>query len=593
VKGRRRSVWILSVGGAIFCGLFLGACSAARPGTHGRPRPEVNAFPLAHYQSGETTGTYSLWAPWPLFRIENTTESLTTALHPLFSWHKEHEGGRYDFHAVWPFLRRTYRPATFKGEQFKVFYLFPILYDGQGQVEGKPVSTRYLLPILYQGREGPHRHHFILFPFYWKARDARLIWPLFPQRPQTFYALWPIFGDFRGYWNRDRIQFLFWPLFVTSSKGRGKDQITIDSIVWPLTGFYSGKNVSGFRLWPLFSYVNKDDEWTRMYWLWPLGHHRTGLASDGRTTQSMTMFFPFYGHMRSAGFDYDLLFPFYGRLRSGKRTSTGYALAFYNTDHSERSGVIEHRLLWFVVRWRTRVEEPEREKPTEETAAPKTADLEVRPAGRAPAEGDTAKGATSEGTSAGRKAGEKSPPTGWAVFPLYGSMKSDQSIRQFALWPLYSRKWDRAKEFEFDRHYFVPFYSSQERRWNDGALSRSSFIFPLFKSSLRRDGASHCHALHLWWYDSLDGLDRNYAPLWTIYENNSYARTGVRRWSLMKHLYETETRADGERRSAFNMLLFSGDFTPNHEKVSIAWGLLGYEREQSKRSLRLLWAFRI
>jgi len=560
-------------------------------------RADVSAFPLFHSQQGPTSATSSLWLPWPFFEVTRTTDSLTYGLHPLFSWYKNDVTLESDFHIVWPLIRRTFRASTFKADNWKVLYIFPLLYFGSGQRGDLKVVTRYLLPIYYQGRQGLGRHHFILFPFVWYARDARLIWPLFPSRPQTFIALWPLFGDFRGYWNRDRITFVAWPLFVRSRKGRGDDAIYLHSFAWPIFSIYAGKDISGFRLWPLFSYVKRKDQFFRSYWLWPLGHRRTGLTEDGKTTQSMTVFLPFYGNVKRGNAQWKLIFPFYGRIQAGKRTGRGYLLAIYNRMDDDRTGIVEHRLFWFLIRWRKlKSPHPEYESRGEPTDQISDTSMENSPGmseGDQDTTGTLAKLETTLSSVGSEEDKRTSTETGWAFFPFYGKMSSPEKIRSFMVWPLYTHNWDREHGFVFDRRYFVPFYSSQERRWDDGTISRSRFFFPFFRSSVRRDGSQHRHWLHLWWYDQVDGLDRNYAPLWTFYEKNWNELTGRKEIRVMKALYQYDRRPSGWTRKAFNLLAFSTQSSPEKADTTLLWGLLGYHRRQQERKIQVLWLLRI
>jgi len=434
------------------------------------------------------------------------------------------------------------------------------------------VYTRYLLPVFYQGRGSPGGEHFILFPFLWYARDARLIWPLFPKRPQTFVAFWPLFGDFRGYWNRDRILFLFWPLLVKSRKGRGAEAVYTESFLWPVFSRYRGGGVSGVRAWPLMSYVRKPGRFVRSYWLWPLGHYRTGLAPDGKSTQTLALFLPVYGQMETATLKYRVIFPFYGRVETGKRSSTGYLLAIYNVERNERAGTVERRFLWFVYRHKKRI------PPSAESPAPPEAGPAAVRAG------------DSESTAALAARAKDSPETGWAIFPFYGAMEGPRKRSGFVLWPFYQSRWDKAKEFEFKRRYLIPFYSRRERRWNDGTVIRSEFLLPFFRSGLRRNGSQESRWLHLWWYDRVDGMDRNYAPLWTFYERTFDAATGERRTRVLQRLFEREAGLEGWKRTEYNFLVVAGKSTPSEREFSLLGGFFGLQRgAQGQRQARLLW----
>jgi hypothetical protein len=551
-------------------------------------RADFSAFPLVHYREGLTTNTYSLWAPWPFVEVTRTTESLTYGLHPLFSWYKNYDSHKSEFHLVWPLVQRDYEPIAFKAEDWRTLYIFPLYFSGHGTRDGETIRTRYLLPILYQGRQGPDRKHFILFPFIWYARDARLIWPLFPTRPQTFFALWPLYGDFRGYWNRDRIRFALWPIAVRSQKGHGDNALYVNSFLWPFFSVYSGKHYSGFRAWPLYSYVKKKDEFFRSYWLWPLGHHRTGLTSDGKTTQSMTVFFPLYANVTRGNTQWDLLFPFYGRIQTGKRTARGYLAAIYNVMEDQRTGLVERRLFWFLLRWRTLKESTQ---PARDGRAPPNTDT------LGPTDSESANIASSDPATtpsslfpeAAKRNRDSDLMTGFAFFPFYKKMSAPDKFRQFVAWPFFFRYRDRFREYDFNRTYLIPFYSSQERVWRDGAVSRSRFFLPFFRSSLRRDGQRHRHWLHLWWYDSVAGLDRNYAPLWTFYEKDSNPATGRKNIRVLKGLYEYDRQPGGWTRKSFNLLVFSTESTPERADTSLLWGLAGRHRRADDTHYRFLW----
>lgn len=600
------------------------------PPTIGPARPATtthSAFPLFHAQDGPTTQTRQVWAPWPLIESSETTQSLTFAIRPLFSWHEDRQTSETAMHILWPIIRRTYRPIAFKGEPWRVFRVFPVLYSGKGKnSDGEDVNLFYLFPILYFGSQGPYRNHAIIFPIYWYARDSTLIYPMFPSRPQTFEALFPLYGDFRGYWNRDRIRFILWPLFVWSEKGKGPNKVHIQSIVWPITGFYSGA-VSGFRLWPLFSYVSRDGEkpYTRAYWLWPLGHHRSGQAPDERTTHTLTVFFPFYAHLRSRPLNYDMVFPFYGQFNSGKRTTKGYALAFYNTEESRRTGVKEHRLFWFIIRWRTLLDPeetdpipPALESDRTETAAgdpraPRPTAENIDPADESELSQESAAqlaatstadeddddpgflgklfvGSDDADTSAARK---PDPMLGWTFFPFYSRLENSQKLRSYVVWPIYSHNQDTEKQFVFERTYFVPFYSNQQRRWSDGSITHSSFFFPFFRDSGRRNGDETFNAFHLWWYDKLDGLDRNYAPLWTFYETRGNVRTGFEETRVLSRLYQRQTLADQTIYEGFNLLFFSTESSPQRAETSLFWGLFKTSREGAESKVSVLWGIEL
>lgn len=549
---------ILRVASALALAALLCLAGGAEAAEERDPIARTGVFPF--YNSGtsldgQTTETRVLW---PFVSSIETSTTLTHGLHPLFSTYREKDTGRRGWDLLWPFVTWRSKPRTWTGTDREIFTILPIYYASSGNVDGVETRARALLPFYFSGSQGKRGRYFVLFPFIWFAQDALLPVPLFPRRPQTFAALWPLLGDFRGYWNRDRISFALWPLYVRSEDGKGDDYNTMTSIVWPIFGWRGGPKTSGFRLWPLVNYVKKDGEFTRASYLWPLGLYREGVSGkDTTTTESVRFFFPFYADIANEQFHFQMLFPFYGKMDQKGRKTRGYALAIYNEDDNLRRGIREHRILWFLIRWTTRIQPlPEAEAATVEDA-----------------------------------------PVGGGVFPFYTERMSPTMKRQSIFWPFIQKRWDKEPEYEYDRLYIVPFYSDQQRRYNDGTRTSSTFIFPLFRLRKHADGRESFNSLHFWWYDNAEPVDRNYSPIWTFYESRKDARTGAERKRVCKFLYDYERTASGEERTRWDALLVQGGTHkpadpagPTREKFSILWGLYGTEEENEQVTMRrVLW----
>ncbi len=509
----------------------------------------AQAFPL--YDSdqaiadGEPRDTRILY-PFILHRVSE--EEFRVALHPLFVWSRDLESRELDFDILWPIFAHRYRPERARATEYSSSWLFPIYWQRDRMRNEERHFDRTLIPLLFHGSQGDRGRYFILFPFIWYAENARLAVPLFPPREQTIGAVFPIAGQFRNYWTRDRIRFFLWPLFVHSSQGTGEDFNEIYSFIWPVTGYYTGPRVSGFRLWPLFAHVSKEDEYRRSYWLWPLGHRRVGQISRDNTAQEdITMFIPFYARFRRPNVSLDLVFPFYGRLEVHRRTSTGYLLAIYNRETNTREMTVEDRFLWFVYR------------------------------NKRPLPGVDPEDVSSRSMLGG------------GVFPFYVRTAGETRVRKSILWPIHQYHERREPDRTDRRSYTVPFYTNRVIEHDDGRRAVSRFIFPFFRYRQSLEGDERRDALHLLPFSDVPQLDRLYAPLWKYYEGFRNEETGERsvRWFGNMIRYERDEEATTRRR--VNLLLFDYESkrTAEDERTGhtrLLFGLLGRHRTPELRT---------
>ncbi|CAN5201433.1 hypothetical protein BH09SUM1_BH09SUM1_25830 [soil metagenome] len=515
---------VLAVFCVIFAAIFLAAPSFLM----------AQAFPLydvkTSYSDDPTTET---WVLYPFYLDRETSQTLSVALHPLFSSQKDKSTLRSDFDFLWPIFSHRYRPDKIGAKNYSSNSLFPLYFDRKETRFNQENSVRLLLPIYFQGKQGKRGRYLIIFPFFWYSQNARLQVPLFPPREQTFAAFFPLIGDFRGYWNRDRIFFFLWPLYVHSKQGTGKDFNEIHSFLWPIFGKYGGPEINGFRVWPLFSYVKKDNEYKRAFWLWPLGQYRSGRISKTNPRQQNVVFFlPFYAKFRQPNISLDLVFPFYGKLVVRDRVSQGYFLALYNRDINYRRGTREDRYLLFLIRKKTKLPNF-----TEEDVA-------------------------------------KDAMLGGGVFPFYTRTHNDKKVRKNVIWPFSIYKLNRYPTYFYERKYFVPFYSSQLKQKTNGEFNYSKFVFPFFRERKTVGGVKRTNVLHLLFYNDVDAIDREYAPLWTVWEKQEDLKTGEVATRVFKNVSRYEKKADGSVRRELNLLLFNYQKTthpaaPTEKKIKI------------------------
>lgn len=491
----------------------------------------LHAASIVRRPVGEALRTDSRWFFWPFVETGSGPGGRYVDVHPFYSWHGDAETGGDSSHALWPLVIRTHRPDAWGTKDRRTLDIVPLWHSSTGdQGERGRVGHRYLVPFYWAGKQSgtedrPGGRYLIVFPFLWHAENARLVAPLFPTRPQNFSAFFPFGGTFDGYWNRDRVRFFLWPLLVESTKRTPDETVKLYSFPWPFVGLYSAEKTTGFRLWPLFSRVHKPGEFTRAYWLWPLGHYRREASAEtGRSPRELALFLPFYGRARDGKYEYDLAFPFYGELRQKGRHTRGYALAIYNEDDDLRKGLRSHRLLWFLVRWTSRI--------------PATVEPRVEP--------------TPEDV-----ASSPGPMEGGGVFPVYLKRTNSRSVRQTIAWPFYNRRIDRYDDRTYRREFLLPFYGRAETRHSDGKNRGGWFLWPLKRSIVHRDGTTFSSVPHLFPYMSAEPVDLNWAPLWMAWTRSADPATGEVRTRLLGNFSAFDRQADGTVTRQLNAAVWS------------------------------------
>jgi len=508
---------------------------------------------VRHIQNWEEIS--ETWFPWPFIRFRHAPDHSQIAFFPLVSITRDEKRQQRNVDVLWPISTWRKRAEVWGVTERTDFSIIPLFYSGGGTRDGEQFHNRYLIPIYWQGRQEDGGHYFLLLPFIWHARDANLIVPLFPSRKQNFSALWPLAGEFHGYWNRDVIQFFLWPLFVRSWRGDGDDRIELLSFVWPITGYYKGEGVKGFRLWPLVSYVDVKDQQRRAYWLFPLGRYSLsrGTGVDGADEQ-FTLFVPFYGRMRTRNINYDAIFPFYGSLRMAGRHSRGWALASYMQDDNLRTGLRTHRVLWFLVRWTERIDVP---------------------------------------AQFSEQAAEANPMEGSAVFPLYSHRANPNRIRRTIVWPIYHHRVDFSDDHTMRRSFLVPLWAFQRREFEDETRSSRGYFLPFYRHWRDRDGNRYQSAPHLFPYSRIESTDRNLATFWTVWSRRWNSQTGELRNRVMGGLWKHDRNLIGDERKQLNLLLFNTerrtrvDAEPEAD-TTLLFGALGLHRRQGRTSFSVL-----
>jgi len=160
------------------------------------------------------------------------------------------------------------------------------------------------------------------------------------------------------------------------------------------------------------------------------------------------------------------------------------------------------------------------------------------------------------------------------VWPFYGKKSLGTLTRQYIAWPLiWNNQTEYARHTQY-RRLIVPFISSQKDvvttktdTYEVGDVaSRYWKIWPLM-SWERKDGNSRFRALELWPLRNTPGVERNWAPLWTLYRRmNTEGEVGHHLlWGLYRQIK-----------------------SPEEFEWSLLKGFAGYKKTETSRCYRIL-----
>lgn len=516
----------------------------------------ASAFPL-YYESEDTAGEKKdKGALWPFMRDDRTTQTLVLGLHPIASYYYDRTKHTWGYDVLWPFFRHRYRPQTPDFDNWETDWFFPLFFSGYGDKRegGHRAGTTIILPLVYTGSDGPKKNYFVFLPIFFYGHDAHL--RFFPRSTnQNFFAIFPLYGDFKN--AKNRLRFALWPLFVQSTKYRTDGKVTkLTSFPWPFLAVHSGEDLWGFRLWPLFAYANEKDQFSRAYFLWPLGQWKDGRVSQKDPSQQrVRMLFPFFVDFKREKFHFFSLFPAYASVKQKGRYTRGFLLAIFNIDENYRIGIRDYRFLWFLVRIRERI--------------PATAAL---PGSTEP---------------------ERRGSTGSGFFPLYWAFHSQEKGTRIILWPIWTERRYKYRKYDFYRTQIPFLYSKRNRHYPDGKRMGTEFFFPFFQRTWKEDGKQRIKSFHFWVLKDIDALDRNWSPLWTFWEKFSDIEKGTSRVRVMRGLYDTESSREGVNRWRFNLGFVDVGARSGDEKAGghfdLFWGLYGRKKIGDERRTRLFW----
>ena len=183
------------------------------------------------------------------------------------------------------------------------------------------------------------------------------------------------------------------------------------------------------------------------------------------------------------------------------------------------------------------------------------------------------------------------------LWPLWGTRSAEGVRSWFALWPLISQTTVQTGPETTRRFFVVPFFTYTSRtQQTEGAPGEEAVVrarlvklWPVF-SYRRAEESARLRIPELWPFGRVGGVERNLAPLWTLYARVRVQGTVEHEvlWGLGRYRRE----ADGSRRGSLFPLL-AWETGRESRRWSFLLGLAGYERRGLRKIYRLLYCVRI
>lgn len=387
------------------------------------------------------------------------------------------------------------------------------------------------------------------------------LWPIATSRSLNDESNWRtvIFFGYRHTTNDVAKRYRLWlfPFYFEGRDGKGATYRAVFPFGGSLHDFL-GRDEIRFVLFPIRSTSRLNDLETSN-WLWPIVSKTTGGDVYRRRV------FPFYGVSRKDGrFERKfILWPFWtqARFTHPKSSGSGFIL-FPIVGHMK----LTDQETWWVIPplfRHTRGEEMDR------TLAP----WPFIQYARAP----------------GRSSGKPAQDEKLYLWPLWGHRHVGNHDVTFWIWPLiWQHEVERVGETQH-RFRVAPFFLNERTERPPGETrARYQRFWPLY-SYRRIEEESRFRVLELWPFAETGGIERNWAPFWTLY---SRMRSGEAVDSeLLWGLYRNQKRGDAARYwSLFPIVDWRRDDEAGHlRRWNLLKGLIGFERDDSRAFLRLLY----
>lgn len=276
---------------AAVCAGLLGSCASLEDDWHVAPFYSS----LDRHDGGRTTeilgGMYLAEDPPPGYEgSDEETGRRVRALRPFFS-NVDHVDGTRTIEWLVPLGKTRYEEEETSSRFFPFYTARATPPDGKGRV----FSLLVLPGIFYTEDEGG---------------DSQWAWL-------------PFWGDLENFLTFSRLRFILFPLYLhTERAGNRTDNLLFPVFSWTRpVGVEPGdpvapleeRAVRGWRVWPLFGHVEREESYDRTFALWPVFHLQHNHIERGENSTKQWAVFPFFTSTRMGTYrGYTVLWPFFG-----------------------------------------------------------------------------------------------------------------------------------------------------------------------------------------------------------------------------------------------------------------------------------------
>jgi hypothetical protein len=351
-----------------------------------------------------------------------------------------------------------------------------------------------------------------------KVRDRFTIFPIyFRQRSsdpsQDYTAYGPFYGHLEHRLFRDDIFYVMFPGYSETRKG----DVVTDNYLYPFFHLRHGPGLYGWQLWPLAGHEHK--EVTTL----------TNGFKEVRTVPGHDKRFAlwpiFFDRRSGAGSDnpeHEVgVLPAYSALRSPHRDSTTVLWPFFSRIDEREKKYREWEAPWPLVEF-----------------------------------------ARGQGKHTSR------------VWPFFSHSWNSNLVDKFYLWPAYKYNRTHADPLDSERTRILFFLYSDltAKSTETGAWRRRVDLWPLFSQHRDLDGNRRLQVLAVLesFLPENPSIEREYAPLYSLWRSEANPKTGAASQSLLWNLYRRQT-------------------TPNSRTVSALFGLYQHQVSPAGNRLRLFY----
>jgi hypothetical protein len=250
---------------------------------------------------------------WPLF-VEQEDSAVDRpdqvgALGPIFST-REQDGVR--ILSIRPFYTTFEDLET--GDQ-RSYFLYPLInWKDFGDYQSKGSSNIVQL----RDRDSTDEFYRQVFPIFFQKKST--------DPDESYFALWPLWGNLKERFWRDEITFYAWPLYVRTVRD---DEIRVHT-PYPFIQHLSGPKSSGFGFWPFYGHFQREDDYDKTYALWPF-YYKEYFNLNEEVPYLRFGVLPFYTRETAPGLKSEtFVWPFFG----------------YTREYAPRNEYWENRYLW-------------------------------------------------------------------------------------------------------------------------------------------------------------------------------------------------------------------------------------------------------